>query len=175
MNLEEVYRRHFRLAWRALHRLGVPDRDLPDAVQDVFVVVHDKLPEFEGRSRVETWLYAICLRVASGRRRLASTRREILAEPSERTDEAPGPATLYERREGMMLLEVLLDALPLEQRAVFTLFELDALGCEEIAELLDVPVGTVYSRLRLAREGFRKKLAQLQARERFQLQARGAR
>lgn len=173
VSFEQVYRCHFRLVWRALHRLGVPERDLPDAVQDVFVVVHDKLPEFEGRSRIETWLYGICLRVASGRRRTASSRCEVLEEPTERADEAFGPGAVVERREGMMLLETLLDALPMEQRAVFTLFELDALPCETIAELLGVPLGTVYSRLRLARQGFRKKLGQLQARERFQLRARG--
>ena len=62
------------MVWRALRRLGVPERDLPDAAQDVFVVVHRRLGEFDGGSRVSTWLYAICLRVASDRRRRAPQR-----------------------------------------------------------------------------------------------------
>ena len=62
------------------------------------------------------------------------------------------------------MLEEALDTLPLEQRAVFTLFELDGLSTQEIAELVDIPIGTVYSRLRLAREGFRRAATRLQAR-----------
>src|SRR6188472_4434348 len=69
---EAAYRAHFAFAWRSLRRLGVPERDLPDATQEVFLVVHKKLPDFDARSRLSTWVYAICLRVASDRRRRAS-------------------------------------------------------------------------------------------------------
>jgi RNA polymerase sigma-70 factor (ECF subfamily) len=174
VTIETIYRQSFRFVWRALARLGVPDRDLPDAVQDVFLVAHKRLSEFEGRSRVETWLYGIAVRVASDRRRLASARREVLAEVMpEASDDGAHPAASAERREGLALLECILDAMPLEQRAVFTLFEIDGVACEEIAEMVGAPIGTVYSRLRLARETFRKKLAQLRARESFQLRAGG--
>jgi RNA polymerase sigma-70 factor (ECF subfamily) len=147
----------------------VPERDLPDAVQDVFVVAHAKLSDFEARSRIETWLYGICLRLASDRRRSAASRLEVYGHETERVSDARAPTEATERREGLELLERILSALPLEQRAVFVLFEIDALSCDAIAELLEIPLGTVYSRLRLARSGFRKKLDQLHARERFQL------
>lgn len=164
---EALYRAHFRFVWRSLARLGVPERDLADAVQEVFLVVHKKLCVLDAESRVTTWLYAIALRVASDRRRRASERHEVLGDAPERTTAAPTDSSeLAERR---ALLERTLAALPLEQRAVFTLFELEGLAGEEIAKLLDVPVATVHSRLRLAREGFRRAVARARAREAFEL------
>ncbi len=164
---EAVYRAHFRFVWRSLCRLGVPDRDLADAVQEVFVVVHKKLVEFDAQSRVTTWLYAIALRVASDRRRRASERHEVLGDAAERTSAASTDSSeLADRR---ALLEKVLAALPLEQRAVFTLFELEGLDGEEIGRLLAIPVATVHSRLRLAREGFRRAVSRARAREAFEL------
>jgi len=164
---ETAYRTHFRFVWRSLRRLGVPERDLPDAVQEVFVVVHRKLDSFDAASRMTTWLYAIALRVASDRRRRASERHEVLGVPPERKSDATAESSeLAERR---VLLEKALDAMPLEQRAVFTLFELDGMQGNEIATLLEVPVATVHSRLRLARETFRRVVARARAREAFDL------
>ena len=171
VSFQEVYDEHFRFVWRSLRRLGVPESDVVDAVQDVFLVVHRRLGEFEGRSKVTTWLYGICYRVAHDRRRLAHVRHRADddGQIAERADESENAdvAAAAERHQGLALLETILDEMPIEQRAVFTLFELDALGGEAIAEMLSVPLGTVYSRLRLARELFRKALARLAARERF--------
>jgi RNA polymerase sigma-70 factor (ECF subfamily) len=169
--LEVIYRDHFAFVWRSLFRLGVPERDLEDAAHDVFVVVHAKLAEFDFENRVTTWLYAICLRVASDRRRSGRARFEVLAAEeaptaSERTDGDSVQVLESHRRK---LLSQALDALPLEQRAVFTLFELDELDGDEIARLLSVPVATVHSRLRLARETVRRTLARLRARDDFKL------
>ena len=169
-SFKEVYDAHFRFVWRSLRRLGVPESDVADAVQDVFIVVHRRLGEFEGRSKVTTWLYGICYRVAHDRRRLAHVRRRAVDDDGEldnRADETVDVAADAERRQGLALLEAILDELPLEQRAVFTLFELDGLGGEAIAELLEIPLGTVYSRLRIAREQFKKTVARVQARDRF--------
>lgn len=165
---EAAYRAHFAFAWRSLRRLGVPERDLPDATQEVFMVVHKKLPDFDARSRLSTWVYAICLRIASDRRRRASNRYEVLAEGADplRNVSSADPAELGERR---ALLEMALDALSLEQRAVFTLFELEGMTGEEIAALLEIPAPTVHSRLRLAREAFRRTVERARVRERFEL------
>jgi RNA polymerase sigma-70 factor (ECF subfamily) len=168
--LEEIYRDHFAFVWRSLFRLGVPERDLEDAAQDVFVVVHAKLHEFDFEHRITTWLYAICLRVASDRRRSGRARYELLSEEAP-PDAAPsdGDSVRVLESHHRRLLDQALDALPLEQRAVFTLFELDELDGNEIAALLGVPLPTVHSRLRLARETVRRTLARLRAREDFKL------
>lgn len=168
---EDVYREHFRFVWRSLRRLGVPESDVPDAAQDVFLVVHRRLDEFEGRSKMTTWLFGIAMRVARDRKRLAHNRRRSDDDSplEEAADESVDVAADAERRQGLRLLESLLDALSLEQRAVFTLFELDGMAGDAIAELLDIPIGTVHSRLRLAREAFERNLKRLQARDRFRL------
>jgi RNA polymerase sigma-70 factor, ECF subfamily len=174
LTFKEVYEEHFRFVWRSLRRLGVPESDVADSVQDVFLVVHRRLDEFEGRSKVTTWLYGICYRVARDRRRLAHVRRHVDDEAAvaERVDDRADVAAEAERRQGMALLESILDEMPIEQRAVFTLFELETMSGEAIAEALEIPLGTVYSRLRIGREQFRKSLSRMQARERFREEAR---
>ncbi|HEY2407035.1 MAG TPA: sigma-70 family RNA polymerase sigma factor [Polyangiaceae bacterium] len=159
MNFEQAYREHFAFVWRSLRHLGVPDRDLPDACQDVFLVLHKKLSELAAAARLTTWLYGTCLRVASDRRRRASARNEVLsAETLERAQAHDGDARRVELTDQRALLAAALDAMSLEQRAVFALFELEGATGAEIASLLDVPEATVYSRLRLAREIFRRVL-----------------
>ena len=163
-----VYDEHFDFVWRSLRRLGIASSDISDAVQEVFMVVHRKLDQFEGRAQLSTWLYRICLRVASDRRRRAHARRE---DPSDIDSlEVPDFATNSEEQlvkgEDLRLLEATLGALSLDQRAVFTLFEFECLSGDAIAETLGIPLGTVYSRLRLGRETFRKAMHRELARRR---------
>jgi RNA polymerase sigma-70 factor (ECF subfamily) len=165
-----VYDEHFRFVWRSLRRLGVREADVADITQDVFLVVHRKLAEFEGRSKMTTWLFAICMRVARDHRRSAVVRREVAVSDSalhEREDSKVDLGAELEQRRRRELLERILEELPEEQRIVFSLFELEGLPGHEIAELLDVPTGTVHSRLRLAREGFRRAASRFEARDRF--------
>jgi RNA polymerase sigma-70 factor (ECF subfamily) len=173
MNFRQIYDEHFPFVWRSLRRLGILESDVPDAVQDVFLVVHRRLAEFEGRSKMSTWIFGICYRVASDRRKAArrvsieSSDEQCLDAPDERVD----IAAETERRQGLRTLEALLDEMPLEQRAVFTLFELEGMTGEDIAQTLELPLGTVYSRLRLARDTFRRSTARLQARDQSPLAA----
>jgi RNA polymerase sigma-70 factor (ECF subfamily) len=176
-SFEAAYRQHFAFAWRSLRRLGVPERDLGDATQDVFVVVYRKFREFDFERPISAWVYAICLRIASDRRRSAAQRHEFLSEAAgseERTENPNGDeierAQLAERR---ALLETALDAMTIEQRAVFTLFELEGRTGEEVANLLGVPSATAHSRLRLAREIFRRTIERERARERFEVRRAG--
>jgi RNA polymerase sigma-70 factor, ECF subfamily len=156
VHFEAIYREHFASLWRAVQRFGVPERDAADATQEVFVIAHRRFAEFEGRSSLRTWLFGIAFRVAAGRRRRASDRREVLESAGVEADLDPAddPEAQAMRRELRGLLQLGLEALPLEQRAVFTLFELEGLSGEEIAQALGEPEGTVRSRLRLARATF---------------------
>lgn len=162
------YGEHFRFVWRSLRRLGLSESDAPDACQDVFVVAFRKLGEFEGRSKVTTWLFGICFRVAKDRRRLRELRRrreEVDADDAIRDDKVDVDFAVA-RNQAARAIEEILDSMPLEQRAVFTLFELENVGGEEISEMLEIPVGTVWSRLRLAREVFRRAAERMAAQER---------
>jgi RNA polymerase sigma-70 factor (ECF subfamily) len=165
-DFRSFYDAHVRFVWRSLLRIGVPESDVADAAQDVFVVVHQKLAEFEGRSKATTWLFAICLRVASDRRRRALSRRECASMDPAHDQGCPEEIAPFDRQVARRWLQAILDRLPDEQRLVFCLFELEEMSGDEIAELLGVPVGTVRSRLRLAREAFREGVARLQAAER---------
>jgi len=170
--LEALYRAHFPFVWKALRRLGVPESDLPDGTHDVFLVAFRKLADFDGAAKVTTWLYGICLKHASSRRRRAYLRREVAGD----TDPADGkssPAEALDTRQKKLLLERALSAMSLEQRAVFTLFELDGQSGEQIAELMNSSLATVYSRLRLARAEFRKVLERAERREQAQLRRHG--
>jgi RNA polymerase sigma-70 factor (ECF subfamily) len=151
--------------WRSLRRLGIPQPQLDDAVQDVFLVVHRRLGEFEGRSTVKTWLFGIALRVASVHRRSAARRptEPLTEEPADVA--APAAAeSLSEAREAARLVHQLLDSLDEDRRAVFVLSELEQMTAPEISAALGVNLNTVYSRLRLARRDFDAALARYRAR-----------
>jgi RNA polymerase sigma-70 factor (ECF subfamily) len=169
MTLESIYEQHADFAFRSLRRFGVPDRDLADAMQEVFLIVHRALAGFEGRSSLVTWLFTICRSVARDRRRRAYRRYEVSdativeAEP----DRGPDPPTRLEHRRKLAELDGILDAIPEEQSLVFVLFEIERMTGDEIAEALAIPVPTVHSRLRLARAAFRAALARREAAERM--------
>jgi len=166
MTFEEVYQRHFAYVWRTLRYLGVRAADLPDVTQDVFVTVHRQLPEYEPRAKITTWLFRLCMTAAHNHRRLARFRRESL-EPTNleaRADAPLNPTARLERDEDLALFNTALDALDPDQRAAFVLFELAGISGPDLAETLEIPLGTVHSRLRLAREAFRRAVLRERAR-----------
>ncbi len=163
-NLSEIYERHWRFVWRSLRRLGVPEHATADAAQEVFIVVNRKLPTFEGRSEITTWLFGIAMRVAADARKRAHVRREVAVEGEWLDGHAAAHDTsdVVALRRDAEMLSRWLSELPIEQSATFTLFELDGMCGDDIAALMDVPVGTVRSRLRLAREAISNRLAELE-------------
>ena len=160
LDFEEVYRTHHEFVWRTLSRMGVGARDVKDAGQKVFLKAYQRMSEFEGRSSYKTWLCGIALRVASDYRRSVSARREVLVDGRLlRTFHEARQVQEIEQQERLAELDQVLSALPLEQRTVFVLFELEEMSGEEIANLTGVSEGTVRSRLRLARNAFLKIMA----------------
>ena len=157
--VEGVYAEHAEFVWRSLQHLGVRSADLEDLLQEVFLVVHRKLPEFDGRSRITTWLFGICLRVVTNQRRRAWFRFERPADTLPERAEERTPEDHLGEEQRSRAFERALGRLSLEQRAVFVLFELEGKSCQDIAELVGAPLGTVYSRLHHARRDLRKSLA----------------
>ena len=151
LRFEDVYRDHLADVWRSLAALGVREADVADACQEVFVVVHRQLAGFDGAAKVTTWLYAICLRVASGFRRRAHTRREELVDVTPERAGADSPHRDLERVRAMRQLRAMLDALDDDKRSVFVLYELEELPMREVAEIVGCPLQTAYSRLHAAR------------------------
>lgn len=158
--LEALYRDCFDLVWRGLLRLGVSPEHLDDAVQDVFLTAHRRLPGFEGRSTPRSWVYGIAVNVAREhrRRRRAQSRVEPLAhEP--RADRRDEPDHVASRNEAAALLDRLLDALDDDRRSVLVMVEYEQMTVPEVAAALGVNVNTVYTRLRAARADFEAALA----------------
>jgi RNA polymerase sigma-70 factor (ECF subfamily) len=152
LSVEQIYAQHADFVWRALQHLGAKQADLEDLGQEVFVAVHRSIASFDGRSKLTTWLFGICLHLVQRHRRRAYLRLEFLqAEPPERVDPTT-PETRYDEEQARCRLARLLQKLSPERRATFVMFEVEGMSCEEIAELTAVPVGTVYSRLHLARK-----------------------
>ena len=162
----EIYETYFEFVWCSLRRLGVREADMMDLTQKVFLTVHVGLAEFEGRSQIRTWMFGICRRIASDYRRSAPIRREIVTDAAamdlQRGDQ-DGPLVGTESRQRAAVAETILNRLPEPQRVVFVLFELEEMSGEDIAALLNISVGTVRSRLRLARDRFRREVKRLAA------------
>jgi RNA polymerase sigma-70 factor, ECF subfamily len=157
---------HFDFVWRLLRRLGVPPADLDDAAQQVFIVGTRRLADIlPGNER--TFLYGTALRMASTIRR-DSRRRErfIQSVQTEPEPEAPcrSPHDELERREALDILDAILHTLDDEQREVFVLCEIEELTAPEVAAIVGIPIGTVASRLRRARQTFGDQLKRLQTR-----------
>jgi RNA polymerase sigma-70 factor (ECF subfamily) len=156
----KAFEEHARYVWRALLGLGVAEADVPDASQQVFVVLHDRLGDLLPGASLRTFVYGICLRVASDFRRRAHRRHErLVAEPPERATDV-SPERRAADREALGALEAALDRLPAAQREVFVLFEMEELPMDQIAEALACPLPTAYSRLRLARRAITELLGE---------------
>ena len=156
--LSAIYREHFEFVWRSLRRLGAPEHALEDATQDVFLVAARRIDEFEGRSSVRTWLFAIAMRVVRGQRRTAWRHQR-------RVDAlAAAPLTTGDpiaQRDAQRTLLALLDQLDDDKRAVYVLAELEGMTAVEIAEGLGTNVNTIYTRIRAARQQLREAAAKL--------------
>lgn len=151
-SLPEIFRQYAPFVWRALRRLGVPEADVEDVCQEVFVVVHRKLGDFEGRSSLRTWIYGICARTASDYRRSGRVRREVVTDAPPDAAHEGGQHDAVALRQARAALDKILDQLDDDKRAVFVLYEIEELTMAEVADSLGCPLQTAYSRLHAARK-----------------------
>lgn len=158
-----VFERHHDFVWRSLGYLGVAKHAVDDATQDVFIVVHRRLVDFDPATPMRSWLFGIARRIADKYRVRAARSGALRLLPA---PVGPDPDHALERREAAALIEGFLADLPLEQREVFVLAELEGLTAPEIAAAIDAKLNTVYSRMRLARRAFDRVLARHHARRR---------
>jgi len=150
--LRAVFEEHGAFVCRSLRLLGVLESDLDDVLQEVFLVVYQRLHDYEERGRARSWLYSICTRVARAQRRKLWRRREELSREVPETSEAATQLDRIANHEALALGQKLLERLPREQRDVFWLYEVEELPMAEIARGLGCPLQTAYSRLYKARQ-----------------------
>lgn len=149
----DLFGAHASFVWRVLRRLGVPEADADDALQEVFLVVHRKLDTYEERGSLRAWLFTISRQVASHHRR-GEARRE-------RRESVPAPAPAGEdphkaviRREAAGIVRESLEQLDEGRSIVFFLADVEGMSAPEIASSLGVNLNTVYARLRASRAQF---------------------
>lgn len=150
----EIYGQCFDYVWSSLRRFGVWDKDLEDAVHEVFIVVHRRLDDYDRSRPIKPWLVGIAFRVASDFRRRASNRREIMDDEVIAIDPKRSQLEMVSEREARTLVGRALETLDDDKRLVFVLHEIEGRPIPEVAEITGAPLNTCYSRLRLARERF---------------------
>lgn len=175
-SFESIYRAHVKTVARWAMRLLGPSNDFEDVVQDVFLVVRRRLPEFRGEAEITTWLYEITVRVARDWRKRARWwswitgrgqspsrgRNQVTFVPTAETPE--DPQALLEARERTRVLYQLLDELSEAHRTTFILFELEGLSGEQIAKITGTQLSTVWVRLSRARRRFIQRMRVWEAR-----------
>lgn len=156
MDAEALFRAHATFVAAFVTRLGAAKSEVDDLVQEVFIVAHQKGGYQPGPALPRTWLAAIALRVTRARQRSTARRREDASETAFDALTAAGkdPSEAFEVAESLGRVQRALDTLDIEHRAAFILYEIEGESCQAIADALEVPVGTVYSRLHNARKRF---------------------
>jgi RNA polymerase sigma-70 factor, ECF subfamily len=157
-----MYDAHVDFVWRNLRRLGVPEADTEDRTQEVFVVAHRRFSEFVDRGHgPRAWLFQIVLRVASDARRHSRRHPEVPdgGVSLERASVEPQQTEAIARREALSRLDAALASIDIGRRAVLVLHEIEEMTAREIAQVLAIPLNTVYSRLRVGRIELEQALA----------------
>lgn len=155
---EELFRRHFAVAYRVAYRLLGHEQDALDAVQDGMTKAVVHLGEFDGRSKFQTWLLRIVTNASldAGRRRSRRDRQgrsldALRAEGTEPAAEEADPAHGLHRNDLRRILDAALARLSPTLRVTFVLFAESGSSYKDIAEIQNIPMGTVMSRLHQAR------------------------
>ena len=153
-DFRELFETQFSYVWNVLKRLSVPERDLEDLTQQVFLQVHGQLSKYDSNRPLRPWLFSFAYHLAQNYRALARHRVELSIVAPERADSAPGADEQLITRQELELAELALTRVSLERRGVLILHEVEGHSIPEIAQTLDIPLNTAYSRLRLARQEY---------------------
>lgn len=160
--IEAVYREHYEFVWRLAGRFGVPAGAVDDAVQDVFVVLHRRREELDGRGTIRALLFGVIRRVARGYRDRARREVELVTDDRAATG---GPDEELARRQAATVVREALAAMDEDKRMAFVLADLEGMAMPEVAQCLEINLNTAYSRVRLARQLLQRAIARHRARD----------
>lgn len=164
---QDVYERYFDFVWASARRLGVETSAVDDVVQEIFIAIHSHLHSLQRPEALKSWIYGVTRRTVSNHHRAVRARggRGMTAiEDDQFASAQPTPFEITQKNSDLQLLAELLEKLDEPKREVFALVELEEMTVPEVADALDIPVNTAYSRLRAARIAFEAALARLDAR-----------
>lgn len=150
-----MFEQQFPYVMRALRNLGVQPRDLEDCAHDLFIAVHKSRDSYAPDRPIKPWLFAFAYGIASNYRRLARHRHEVV---DTAPDDPPAPDWV-QRSDAKAMIAAALEQMDVDRCAVLVMHEIEGHTTEEIAQALGIPLGTVYSRLRLARDDLRRSIA----------------
>ena len=169
LTFDAIYERYFDFVWSSSMRLGVSSAAIDDVVQEIFMVIHSKCETLRQPGSVRSWIYGIVRRTVSDHRRSLNRRAHWTGALALQTmlDQRPSPTPLdlKEQTEKLEFLFSLLDELAWPKREIFMLAELEEMSVPEIAEALEIPLNTAYSRLRAARRAFEEALSRRRPRD----------
>jgi RNA polymerase sigma-70 factor (ECF subfamily) len=159
--LKDLLDRHFDLASRIIRNLGIPDCDVDDLLQHAFSITADRLRDIDpGKERA--FLIQTAIRLAASARRAHALSREIPTDELPDVDDGrPSPEQLSDQARTLRMLDGVLADMDVDLRSVFILYEVEEMTMAEIAAVLQIPPGTVASRLRRAREDFLARVRRL--------------
>lgn len=160
----DLYREHARFVWRILRRLGVAPSEVDDVAHEVFMVAFQRRDSLYAESYERSWLFGIAKRVALQAHRKAKRRPETL-DASHPASPVEGPEAAVARQQAASLAQAAIDKLDERRRMVFVLCELEEMSAPEVSAALEIPVNTVYSRLRTARREFEDSIRRMRSRE----------
>lgn len=159
LRVAELFRREAEFVWRVVRRLGVPDSEAEDVVQEIFLVVAQRLISYEERGTMRAWLVAITRQVVQhAHRSRFRHERKLQAIPSHPPAPPEDPHQRLESNQAVRLVQQFLSEIEPNQALIFYLSEVEDMSSVEIAASLDVNVNTVYSRLRQARKSFEARI-----------------
>ncbi len=160
--LSTAFREHGRFIARSIIKLTGDGPHIEDILQETFVVAHRKRETFEARSSLRTWLYGIASNLCMHHKRsLAREFNAMERAASEPQPDGASPERAVEQSQNRKLVHQAMEAIPFKQREVFMLYEIDGMDGPSIATLLQIPLNTVWSRLRHGREAFAKEVRRL--------------
>jgi RNA polymerase sigma-70 factor (ECF subfamily) len=169
-DFDAVYRAHVQDVTRWAQRLGGPTMDTEDVVQEVFLTVHKALPRFTDHHRLRGWLFRMTENAVRYRRRREKFRRWLRGTAVEVAGDVEAttrsPVELIQQRQASELVYRALDTLPEQYRTVVVMFELEGLSGEQIAELANIKVETLWVRLHRGRAMLAKRFKELSGEER---------
>jgi RNA polymerase sigma-70 factor, ECF subfamily len=165
LDFEVIYREHFDFACRSLRLLGVAVDELEDAAQDVFGIALRRLAEFEGKSSIKTWLFAIVQRTAANQRRSQRRKQGPLQPLSTEVAPCAGPSPEAEAQaaQSAALIRAFCDDLDEDRRTLLVLGLIEGVPMRELASTLEIPLHTAYSRIRALRRSLELYLLQHEA------------